>query len=101
MRTSSLAFVVAAAAVLGAATCKTVNTTAPGASAPASGAGQCGGLVPVPAAERVSTGHPLLPPKWAFGVLWGSYYDQTGEYAKSAGVAAPLPLTLQDAAAKI
>src|SRR4051794_20116108 len=32
----------------------------------------------VPAAERVSTGGPLMPPKWAFGVLWGSYYDQIG-----------------------
>jgi alpha-glucosidase (family GH31 glycosyl hydrolase) len=34
--------------------------------------------VPVPAGERTSSGNPLLPPKWAFGVLWGSYYDQTG-----------------------
>jgi Glycosyl hydrolases family 31 TIM-barrel domain/Domain of unknown function (DUF5110)/Glycosyl hydrolase family 31 C-terminal domain len=33
---------------------------------------------PVPSAERVSNGGPLLPPKWAFGVLWGSYYDQIG-----------------------
>jgi alpha-glucosidase len=71
-----------------------------GTAATAAG-GTCGGLVPVPAAERVSSGHPLLPPKWAFGVLWGSYYDQTGEYAKSQNVAAPLPVTLQDAAAKI
>lgn len=21
-------------------------------------------------------GHPILPPKWAFGVLYGSYFDQ-------------------------
>jgi|CZKU01.1.fsa_nt_gi alpha-glucosidase (family GH31 glycosyl hydrolase) len=34
--------------------------------------------VPVPAAARVSNGNPLLPPKWAFGILWGSYYDQIG-----------------------
>jgi alpha-glucosidase len=33
---------------------------------------------PVPAGERLSNGGPLLPPKWAFGVLWGSYYDQVG-----------------------
>lgn len=32
----------------------------------------------VPTAERVSNGNPLLPPKWAFGILWGSYYDQIG-----------------------
>jgi len=43
---------------------------------------------PVPAAERVSNGGPVLPPKWAFGVLWGSYYDQIGSqwarlYARS------------------
>jgi alpha-glucosidase len=35
-------------------------------------------LVAVPAAERVANGNPILPPKWAFGVLWGSYYDQVG-----------------------
>jgi alpha-glucosidase (family GH31 glycosyl hydrolase) len=34
--------------------------------------------VMVPAAERVANGNPILPPKWAFGVLWGSYYDQIG-----------------------
>ncbi|MDP9002421.1 MAG: DUF5110 domain-containing protein [Myxococcota bacterium] len=34
--------------------------------------------VAVPAAERVSNGQLVLPPKWAFGVLWGSYYDQVG-----------------------
>ncbi len=39
----------------------------------------CAGLgLPVPAAARVSNGNPLLPPKWAFGILWGSYYDQIG-----------------------
>jgi hypothetical protein len=32
----------------------------------------------VPALERMPNGNPLLPPKWAFGVLWGSYYDQIG-----------------------
>ena len=37
-----------------------------------------GSGVSVPAAERVSNGNPLLPPKWAFGILWGSYYDQVG-----------------------
>ena len=30
----------------------------------------------VPPEERVSNGNPILPPKWAFGVLYGSYYDQ-------------------------
>jgi alpha-glucosidase (family GH31 glycosyl hydrolase) len=55
----------------------------------------------VPVAERVSNGHPLLPPKWAFGVLWGSYFDQNGTYAKSANVPANLPQTLPDAATKI
>jgi alpha-glucosidase (family GH31 glycosyl hydrolase) len=34
--------------------------------------------VAVPAGERVGNGQPLVPPKWAFGVLWGSYYDQVG-----------------------
>jgi alpha-glucosidase len=44
-----------------------------------SATGACSGTgVQVPAAERVSNGNPLLPPKWAFGILWGSYYDQTG-----------------------
>src|SRR5262249_57147205 len=38
----------------------------------------CGDVTPVPAAERVPNGNPLLPPKWAFGVLFGSYYDQGG-----------------------
>ncbi len=55
----------------------------------------------VPAADRAPNGHPLLPPKWAFGVLWGTYYDQTGYYAKSAGVKPPDPVTLTDAAAKL
>jgi alpha-glucosidase len=37
--------------------------------------------------ERVSNGNPLLPPKWAFGVLWGSYYDQTGStYAQGGNI---------------
>ena len=34
--------------------------------------------VAVPAQERVPNGNAVLPPKWAFGVLWGSYYDQVG-----------------------
>ncbi len=39
----------------------------------------CVGLgVAVPRTERIPNGQPLLPPKWAFGVLWGSYYDQVG-----------------------
>jgi alpha-glucosidase (family GH31 glycosyl hydrolase) len=32
---------------------------------------------PVPASERVPNGNPVLPPKWAFGVLFGSYFDQS------------------------
>ncbi len=28
------------------------------------------------ASQQTSNGHPILPPKWAFGVLFGSYYDQ-------------------------
>jgi alpha-glucosidase len=32
-----------------------------------------------------SNGHPVLPPRWAFGVLWGSYYDQAGVYKPSSG----------------
>jgi alpha-glucosidase (family GH31 glycosyl hydrolase) len=92
----------AVATLLGAGTCKTMSTGARGGAA-GSGTpvGKCGELVAVPTVERVSSGHPLLPPKWAFGVLWGSYYDQTGEYARSVGVAPPFPQTLQDAAAKI
>ena len=106
MRITPLTLLLAPVVLIGTLTCKTATTATGGASGVSSvslagGAGQCGGLVPVPAAERRSSGHPLLPPKWAFGVLWGSYYDQTGEYAKSMGVAPPLPVTLQDAAAKI
>ncbi len=105
MRTSPPILLLAPVLLAGTLTCRTANTTSGGAvGAPRANrpvVGQCGELVTVPAAERVSSGHPLLPPKWAFGVLWGSYYDQTGEYARSAGVSAPLPLTLQDAASKI
>jgi alpha-glucosidase (family GH31 glycosyl hydrolase) len=43
--------------------------------------------VAVPASERVPNGHPLLPPKWALGVLWGSYYDQVGStYAQGGNI---------------
>jgi alpha-glucosidase (family GH31 glycosyl hydrolase) len=43
----------------------------------------------VPAAERVPNGNPVLPPKWAFGILWGSYYDQTGSsYAQGGDIVA-------------
>jgi alpha-glucosidase (family GH31 glycosyl hydrolase) len=40
---------------------------------------------PVPAAERTPNGNPILPPKWAFGVLWGSYYDQIGSESAKGG----------------
>lgn len=66
-------------------------------AAEASGdAGSCsaGKGVPVPAAERVSNGNPLLPPRWAFGILWGSYYDQVGSTSAQGG-------NLLDAAAKL
>lgn len=50
------------------------------------GSGTCAATgVPVPVAERVSNGNPILPPKWAFGVLWGSYYDQNGTFVDSNG----------------
>jgi hypothetical protein len=56
-----------------------------GGAVPTGGAGGTGGAGlcqaqsdAVPLAERVSNGGPLLPPKWALGVLWGSYYDQIG-----------------------
>src|SRR4051812_31657933 len=109
MRTSPLIpFVLASTMLIAGVTCGTASKGAGGGSGRENGAaadnnaaGACGGLVAVPSAERVSNGHPRLPPKWAFGVLWGSYYDQTGEYAKSKGVASPLPVTLQEAAAKI
>lgn len=48
----------------------TVDATSPAACTAAG--------IPVPLAERVSNGQPVLPPKWAFGVLWGSYYNQVG-----------------------
>lgn len=55
-------------------------------SSPTPGGAACTGLgVPVPENERVSNGHPLLPPKWAFGILWGSYYDQTGSTSAQGG----------------
>jgi alpha-glucosidase (family GH31 glycosyl hydrolase) len=98
--------VLASGALIGTGACRTATIAAGGpggdeTSGAGGSVGACGELVSVPAARRVSNGHPLLPPKWAFGVLWGTYYDQTGEYAKSVGVAPPLPVTLQDAAAKI
>jgi alpha-glucosidase (family GH31 glycosyl hydrolase) len=34
---------------------------------------------------RVSNGNPVLPPKWAFGVLWGTYYDQIGSESAKGG----------------
>jgi alpha-glucosidase (family GH31 glycosyl hydrolase) len=40
---------------------------------------------PVPATERVPNGNPILPPKWALGVLWGSYYDQIGSESAKGG----------------
>ena len=51
-------------------------------------AGSCVGAgVAVPVAERVPNGRPRLPPKWAFGILWGSYYDQIGSpYAQGGDV---------------
>jgi alpha-glucosidase len=51
-------------------------------------ASACSGVgVPVPASLRVSNGNPLLPPKWAFGILWGSYYDQIGSsYAQGGNI---------------
>jgi alpha-glucosidase (family GH31 glycosyl hydrolase) len=52
---------------------------AAGGGGTASGGTTCVGVaMPVPSAERVSNGNPVLPPKWAFGILWGSYYDQVG-----------------------
>jgi len=67
----------------------------------AGGAGNSGTCtaagVAVPAAERVSNGNPLLPPKWAFGVLWGSYYDQNGTFVDSSGNHG----NILDAAAKV
>jgi len=51
----------------------TVDRSDSGLTAACTGTG-----VQVPVAERVSNGNPLLPPKWAFGILWGSYYDQIG-----------------------
>ncbi|HEX8792844.1 MAG TPA: TIM-barrel domain-containing protein [Polyangiaceae bacterium] len=67
-----------------------------GQSETSADAGSCavGVGVLVPAAERISNGHPLLPPKWAFGILWGSYYDQIGSTYAQGG-------NLLDAAAKL
>jgi alpha-glucosidase (family GH31 glycosyl hydrolase) len=89
-RRRTAAAVLVAAAVLG---CAGSGPRAPGAAGGTAGvpdgatggAGGAGGAapiacsgraVPVPAAERVANGNPVLPPKWAFGVLYGSYFDQ-------------------------
>jgi alpha-glucosidase (family GH31 glycosyl hydrolase) len=40
----------------------------------AGGTGICGGAVPVAAGKP--TGNPILPPRWAFGTLWGTYADE-------------------------
>jgi alpha-glucosidase (family GH31 glycosyl hydrolase) len=66
------------------------GASASGSSAGRGGSGAGGGTcaapgVPVAAAQRVSNGNPILPPKWAFGVLWGSYYDQNGTFVDSNG----------------
>jgi alpha-glucosidase len=52
-----------------------------GAGGASGAAGTCAGMgVAVAQSERMPNGNPVLPPKWAFGVLWGSYYDQAGLY---------------------
>ncbi|MES1164567.1 MAG: TIM-barrel domain-containing protein, partial [Verrucomicrobiota bacterium] len=48
-----------------------------GASATGGSPGTCGGAVPVPAGKP--TGNPVLPPRWAFGTLWGTYGDQVNQ----------------------
>jgi alpha-glucosidase (family GH31 glycosyl hydrolase) len=40
---------------------------------------------PIAASGRMPNGNPILPPKWAFGVLWGSYYDQIGSESAKGG----------------
>jgi alpha-D-xyloside xylohydrolase len=61
----------------------------PDASGSSSGGGSassgsaCGVSTAVPSPK--SNGNPVLPPKWAFGVLWGSYYDQAGIYKPASG----------------
>ncbi len=49
---------------LGLAAACAASTTEPASSTPANGVAPS------------SSGRPVLPPKWAFGVLFGSYYDQ-------------------------
>jgi alpha-D-xyloside xylohydrolase len=69
--------------------------TSGGSSSGGGSSGGCSGTgVAVPAGERIPNGNPILPPKWAFGVLYGSYFDQTGTYPGSPG-------NLLDAATKI
>jgi len=66
--------------------------------AASSDAGTCAATsVLVPVAERVPNGNPILPPRWAFGVLWGSYYDQNGTFVDSSGS----PGNILDAAATL
>ncbi len=45
-----------------------------GSGAMAGSTGTCGGAVPV--AAGTPNGNPVLPPRWAFGTLWGTYADQ-------------------------
>src|SRR5579859_2251921 len=69
-----------------------MNTGAPtcippegGASAPAQMADAVKTGDKVPANLLVSNGNPVLPPKWAFGILYGSYYDQLGSIFAKGG----------------
>jgi cell division septation protein DedD len=36
-------------------------------------------ITPTPTPNGTPNGNPIIPPKWAFGVLYGSYYNQTQE----------------------
>lgn len=64
------------------------SSSASGGGSGSSSGGTCAATgTPVPQAERIPNGNPILPPKWAFGVLWGSYYDQTGStYAQGGNI---------------
>jgi alpha-glucosidase (family GH31 glycosyl hydrolase) len=51
-------------------------TSAGGSGATAGSPGICSPVGAVPVAAGTPTGNPVLPPRWVFGTLWGTYADQ-------------------------
>jgi alpha-glucosidase (family GH31 glycosyl hydrolase) len=52
------------------------GATGVGGSGAVAGSTGCNSSGAVPVAAGTPTGNPVLPPRWAFGTLWGTYADQ-------------------------